>query len=149
MAALAAIENLDMKSASLLKSIVNHEQGYWLKRFTNEIDNVNDDLCSGFTRQVSRTIAALTLRDGARDFAEADSLNKSVGGPQHPQSIQFLSRLYPGHSQGKAEGVYLRGLEPDLLGEHLIGRVLADAETPANRIVQPSYWLNKMQSPCG
>ncbi|MEW6529660.1 MAG: tetratricopeptide repeat protein [Thermodesulfobacteriota bacterium] len=116
MAALAAVEELDITANGLLNDIVAHEKRVWSKQFPHSPD---------FLPRASRMVATVTLRGGVSSVEEAETLNQRIKGPKERSFIQFLRRLYPGSPQSP-QARYMAPLEPDLLGEALIEGVLAD-----------------------
>lgn len=123
MAALATVDGEQVPVRKLLGHAVTREQQVWLREWAGptDRDRVAQAECA------ARVVAAITLRGGARNAEEAQAIATRADGPVG-DFVRVLRDLYP--SQGS--GSYLGGLEPDLLGETLVARVLADAQTPTN-----------------
>ena len=161
MAALAAVENLDTNPATLLSVILDHERSFWGRGWKQlGADTGGDYEAIAFTEQFGLLVAALTLRNGAATRDEASGLNQDVGGPDHPRLTHFVESLYatskdaPSETQSEANRIaagsslrspsrdapretgYLRGLQPDLLGEALVEQVLASPRTPSRFLEQ-------------
>jgi len=131
MAALAVVEGLDPAADKLLDGIVTHEQHFWTHRFADQ--HPNDYIANAaFLEAAARSVAALTLRGGAPTVADAKAINERATGPSHEHWVRFLESLYPGRSTEEGVARCIAALEPDLLGEQLIARVLADTHTPAS-----------------
>jgi tetratricopeptide (TPR) repeat protein len=77
-------------------------------------------------------VAALTLLGGAPDKATAERLREAADGPDGPEFLDQLRRLYPGTSRQQTQDRYLSKLEPDLLGEELVSSVLENPETASD-----------------
>lgn len=129
MAALAAVERLgDLRSAGLLGSIVEHETRIWSKDLDQELARRSRHGRIAFPGEASRLVAALTLRGGAADREALQALRGASSGPGEDEFIDLIESMYP----GQADGAYVGGLEPDILGEQLVAVVLADPRTPAD-----------------
>ncbi|MGD8450188.1 MAG: tetratricopeptide repeat protein [Phycisphaerae bacterium] len=129
MAALAVVDGLEPAADKLLDGIVMHEQHFWGHRFAAANDG--DDIAQAEFREAgARCVAALTLRGGAATPDEAEAINRSAKGPSQKGWVRFLESLYPGRPDDRGTARYIAGLEPDLLGEELVARVLADVHTP-------------------
>ncbi|MCH8044837.1 MAG: tetratricopeptide repeat protein [Planctomycetes bacterium] len=128
MAALATVEDLPISAAGLLDETLSHEQRYWSKQFQEKhaASTLDQD---AFTAAARRTVAVVTLLGGVPSGESAEALNARVDGPSDPQFCTFLHWLYPDLEPASDAGGFVRGLEPDLLGEALVGSVLADRST--------------------
>jgi tetratricopeptide (TPR) repeat protein len=128
MAALAAVRGKVIEKADLLlDATIEHERRFW----TREIESLGLDrstaaLVKGAMRRIA---AALTLTGGASTQQRAEQLAAAVSQhltpPQLISVVTLLQRLYPGNEQEVRR--WTAGVEPDLLGEHLVARE-ADAE---------------------
>jgi tetratricopeptide (TPR) repeat protein len=128
MAALACVEQLPVSADALLDDIVSHEEHFWLRQFeetysTKLLDRIK------FAAGARRAVAAVTLLGGVPTIEAAEELNARVDGPREEHLCPFLRWLYPGRGEIGAQDVYLSGLEPGLLGEALVARVLSDRNT--------------------
>ncbi len=130
MAALAALEGLPLHTETLLDGIVDHEARFWLKGLGQARGDDIDD--GDFLQRARRFVAALTLRGGTSNPEETQALLQGVDGPRHEDFLPLLRRLYPGTGQKGTHRAYMRGLEPDLLGERLVAKILSDVETPGD-----------------
>lgn len=134
MAALAVVDGLDPAADALLDGIVTHEQHFWARRFASE--NPNDHFTqTEFLEGAARSMAAFTLRGGAATSEQAQAINEHASGARHSQWVRFLESLYPGRPTEAGAARYLAALEPDLLGEQLVARVLADTHTAASYLL--------------
>ncbi|WNG34257.1 tetratricopeptide repeat protein [Archangium violaceum] len=124
MAALAAVEELDYRASVLMDQILMHEQDFWY-RSVKSGNELEDEL---FFPAARRAVAALTLKGGATDEAEAKQTLQAARGPEGCAFLAVLRRLYPGSEGKEGRTSYLSGLEPDLLGEGLVERVFARHE---------------------
>ena len=107
-------------SRALLNTILDHEQRFWRPR-TSQPTPID-----GFEFAAQRVVAALTLRGGSPSRDEALALTEQVRGPSPPEPfVSHLRRLYRGDNP---QHTFLTGLEPDILGETLVVRVLCGAE---------------------
>lgn len=120
MRALAATEGSDVQSeGGLLDDLLRRESAFW--------DTGVQDNGLGFLtgRPVRQAAALATLAGGATGRAEAIELLAQAplldGQPAAVVSklAELLHRLYPAPT-------WLAGVQPDLLGEHLVGRAIED-----------------------
>ena len=109
MAALAAVEGWDVKAGALMETTLDHEERFWREQLRDRV--AVDDM-----RQV---VAALTLVGGVGSAAEARAMVELNCGAPDKKMALLLGDLYPG---GAAR--HVSGLEPDLLGEAMVWRVL-------------------------
>lgn len=126
MAALAAAEGVVIQAGELLEYVLDHEQRFWTGHF--RASAVLDE--DAFKRAARWSVAAVTLRGGAPTREEAEGITEKVGGPRQSQFVDFLRRLYPGSDRPEATDCYVSALEPDLIGETVVLRVLKDMDTP-------------------
>ena len=119
MAAFAAGEGLTITAESLLDDLLDHEARAWLKRAGHE-GHESSDPARAFRRRMDAAVAALTLRGGAEDIEHLRRLLAAL--ETEPSDIERLPDLYPGD-----KGLLVAPLEPDLLGEALVLRLLRDA----------------------
>jgi tetratricopeptide (TPR) repeat protein/nucleoside phosphorylase len=129
MAALAAVDGLSLTANELLEGIVTHETRFWSRTF-GSAQGRTDQQRAAFVQAASRTVAALTILGGAPTVDMAHSLNEVANGPADNAFVTYLKSLYPGTGAADQNDSYLRGLEPDLLGESLVHSVLRDVNTP-------------------
>ena len=129
MAALAAVEGLPLAADSLLNEILAHEERFWLHLYANKhpADILNEE---AFAAGARRVVAAATLLGGLPDGDAVAEMIRKVDGPAAEHFPRFLQWLYPGRGQGEDQDAYVGPLEPDLLGEGLVSRVLSDKATP-------------------
>lgn len=101
----------------LLSEILDHEEQYWTEAIQRDEE---------FLRRARQCMAALTLRGGAAGPAEAEQINRAAGGPERDREewLKLLHRVYPGGAGTPGLERFLGPLEPDLLGEALVRRVL-------------------------
>jgi tetratricopeptide (TPR) repeat protein len=118
MAAFAAGEGLTITAESLLDDLLDHEARAWLKRAGYESQESSDPART-FRRRMDAAVAALTLRGGAEDIDHLRRLLAALD--TEPSDIERLPDLYPGD-----KGLLVAPLEPDLLGEALVLRLLRD-----------------------
>ena len=128
MAALAAVDELPISASGLLEDTVSHEQRYWSKQFAETYASRSLD-SSKFTAGARRTVAAITLLGGVPTIDAAEELKARIAGPDEDQFCSFVSWLYPGRDEIGVQDRFIRGLEPDLLGEELVRSVLSDRTT--------------------
>ena len=128
MAALASVEELPVSADALLEEIVSHEEHFWRRQFEETYSAKLLDRAE-FTASARRAVAAVTLLGGVPTKEAAEELNLRVDGSRQEHFCPFLRWLYPGEAEIAAQNVYLSGLEPDLLGETLVARVLSDRNT--------------------
>jgi tetratricopeptide (TPR) repeat protein/nucleoside phosphorylase len=131
LAALATVEGLDPAAPGLLGEVVAHEERFLVHRYAERFGGDDLDLAE-FMTSARRVVAALTLRGGAASRDQAEALVDGIGGPHVSHFVRFLKTLYPGRDEQPGPGRYLGALEPDLLGEHLVERVVSNPETPAS-----------------
>jgi tetratricopeptide (TPR) repeat protein len=125
MAALAALRGLDIRGAEpLLHATLDHERSYW-RRAVRELQPtipVDDG-----EEVVRYAVTLLTLWGGAatrRETDEALTRAAALAGIELAERRNPLRRaLLAMYGAGGAPGRELRGLEPDLLGEHLVRTV--------------------------
>jgi len=100
--------------------LLRHEERYWARTAAAR------GLAFGHARTLPRAVAAATVR-GAADEAEAQTvLGRLAGLRDQPEDrllavAEWLHDLYPA-----PDGAYWGQVQPDRLGEYLVGRVLAD-----------------------
>jgi tetratricopeptide (TPR) repeat protein len=114
-AALMAVEGKHVTAATLMSDVLDHEERFWLQQAPRDARERRV-----FTADVPRVVTALTLRGGASDRLATDALVESVLGRPDANLAYLLRDLYPG-----AAPRHVGALEPDLLGEALVLRVLA------------------------
>lgn len=119
MAALAAVDGYSHTARTLLNDTLDHEERFWVQQFTQRTD-LDARLV---IRRIRRVVAALTLRGGVGDLADAAALVARVAGAPDEAVVAFLRDLYPGDDTGDAG--YICGLTPDLLGEAMVYRELS------------------------
>jgi tetratricopeptide (TPR) repeat protein/nucleoside phosphorylase len=128
LAALAAVEGRPLEPDRLLADAVDHEYHLFWKKAQGEVRS------TAFERAAFRLVAALTLR-GRTARHDLAALDAQVKGPSVEREglrgsepfHDLVADLYP---PPPAMGAgYVGGLEPDLLGETLIRRVLSAPTT--------------------
>ena len=123
MAAFLAGEGEKVTADTVLGTFLDHEGQFWQKRAGFEGKETTDP-ARALRHAVERTVAALTLRNGARD---ADHLDATLAGlelrkKERKQIKELLIDIYATPTQ-------LAGpLEPDILGEALVLRLLRAAK---------------------
>jgi len=121
MAAFAAVEGLAAGVDQLLDGLLEHEAHFWLRRAGLVGGDGDPDVVGDFLDAARASMGAITLRGGVGDKPQA----KLVVGRfthEHAMRIVRLAReLYPHSGDG-----WIGGLEPDLLGEALVRRLLVD-----------------------
>jgi hypothetical protein len=118
MAALATVDRRAFTAATLMEDTLDHEEQFWVQKFEPKRD-LDERL---LRRKIRRVVAALTLRGGAADEAEAAALVERVGEAPDEALALFLRDLYRGGAVERA--AYLACLEPDILGEAMVYRAL-------------------------
>ena len=86
-----------------------------------------------------RVVTGATLLGGLPSREAVESLCTRVHGPdvEHLRHLpRFLHWLYPGRDEAGRQAAWVSGLEPDLLGEALVARVLGDPDTPQGYLEQ-------------
>lgn len=124
MAALLALLGERTASAEALpQSLVRHEQRYWRKATAN---HTQQTMSSSSEPETNLLMTLVTLIGHASIVKEIESLWTTAGGQRSNLKPLFssLSPLYPAR-QG------LGGLQPDLLGEALVGRQILGSEGQA------------------
>ncbi|MGY1583921.1 hypothetical protein [Streptomyces sp. MN13] len=123
LAALAAVEGEQPQDAgSLLDFALRREQAFW----DQGMRAAGLDHLAG--RPIAQAAAVATLAGRAGDRSEARALlaGASLLAGQPPAVVdtvaELLHRLYPSEH-------WLQGVQPDLLGEHLVGQAIADDST--------------------
>lgn len=120
MAALSAVQGEPVHRTGLIEKILNHEERFWANRgkATEDINDGEFDI--GIARQI---IGAATLRGGLETRVDALKqlgalLDRPLDRSDH-KLIELLHQIY--HN---ANGEYIPSLEPDLLGEAIIVRLV-------------------------
>lgn len=118
--ALAAVEGVDTEDVgALLDFALRREQGFWDRGLRSA------DLQQLAGRPIRQAAALATLAGSARDFEQATRLLARTpllaGQPAAAigRVAELLHRVYP-------SGAWLSGVQPDLLGEHLVEQVIED-----------------------
>jgi tetratricopeptide (TPR) repeat protein/nucleoside phosphorylase len=128
LAALAAVEGRSLEPDRLLNDAVDHEYHRFWKKAQGEVRSL------AFERAAFRLVAALTLR-GRTARHELATLDRQVKGPNTERETSrgsdpfhdLVAELYPAPLEIGVGQV--GGLEPDLLGETLVRRVLSAPTT--------------------
>jgi nucleoside phosphorylase len=128
LAALAAVEGRTLEPDRLLTDTVDHEYHRFWKKAQGEVRS------SAFERAAFRLVAALTLR-GRTARHDLATLDTQVRGPSTERKAptgsdpfhELVAELYP--SSPEIGAGHVGGLEPDLLGETLVRRVLSAPTT--------------------
>lgn len=103
-------------------AMLRREEELWLKHRAHDRDDAQQAWLDGFRR----TMAVLTLQGGVTSKDAALSLVDRADGPLPAEdTVAVLRRLQPGTGEPESERGYLDPLEPDLLGEALVHRVLS------------------------
>jgi len=140
-AALAAVDGSNLPPDKLLSGTLDHETRYLkLHYFDDRSPLLREQM--DFVDRALRLLAAATLRGGFRTREEAEAVSLRVRGPddEHtPHALRTLHELYRARDGNDARKSppchYLAGLEPDLLGEELVARVLVHDETPSDYLM--------------
>ncbi|MEX1363781.1 MAG: tetratricopeptide repeat protein [Nannocystaceae bacterium] len=160
-------ESKPAAAQGVLESLLGHEARFWFSRWltaTPESDRealaADEHARRRFIDGTSRAVGAMTLRGGLPHADLAAEVLEAVDAPAHPldgrlaphRTVQMLLRdMYPGRQvEGgtplEREATELSPLEPDLLGEALVARVL---ERERNAYIDaaftnasPSAWEN-------
>ncbi|RKH41453.1 tetratricopeptide repeat protein [Corallococcus sicarius] len=125
MAALAVVEGLNLCAETLVDEILLREQVLWGELAQNRETGTRRIY---FQRAARRAVAALTLKGGASDAEEARATLEKAQAPDGC-FLEALKWLYPCGGKEGMRDCYLRGLEPDVLGERLVEKVLLEPET--------------------
>ena len=132
MAAFAAVEGRPIHAEVILAETVARERRFWLHRFERELSS-SLEARGAFEAQMSRLMAAVTLRGGVPRGAEAEQLQRRVRGPESSHVLAWLASVYPQRSGPDNDRVSaIAPLEPDLLGEQLVLEVLNHHDTPGS-----------------
>jgi tetratricopeptide (TPR) repeat protein len=138
MAALAALEGLDTSPDRLLDEVLAHEARFWFwqypQRYPDDLQNLAE--FDEFAAAMRRVVAGATLLGGLPSRDAVEALSKRVRGSELPHVPRFLHWLYPGRGEAERQAAWVSGLEPDLLGEALVARVLADGDTRQDYLEQ-------------
>lgn len=124
MAALAAVDGLDPRADTLLDALLAHEKRMWIDHAGIDRDDaheVDEFLCSA-----RAVLGAATLRGGLPDKPAAEAIAKRfcAGDDQARRVVRALRVIYP------SPRGWIGPLEPDLLGEVLVGGLLDDRAYP-------------------
>lgn len=121
---------------SVFDEVLDHERRYWPSQ-------------SGATRRLAgQIVAAATLRGGFQSYREARVLAERLAaastlrGDELENCLTALANVY---GTGAGEGAYIAGLEPDLLGESHILRLLNAA--PGSKEELESDWIDRILPP--
>ncbi len=109
MAALVAVEGGKIEADTLIEDVLDHEQRFWRE----QIERVDVD-------DMRHVVAAITLTGGAASKTEARKIVELISGEPNKKMALLLRDIYPGTAPQ-----YVVGLEPDLLGEAMVWRVLS------------------------
>jgi len=121
MAALATLFKLEFEPTSLLDVILDHEESFMGTEFEKERAKKRGlPNADAYNEQLRQVVCAITLRGGSPSKTSTDQL---IGqhlqlGPLLAETSFLLHRLYPGFKMDVAP------LEPDVLGEAMVFRVL-------------------------
>jgi nucleoside phosphorylase/tetratricopeptide (TPR) repeat protein len=110
-AALATAQERPVHVDALMDDTLDHEEHFWREQLPDR-GRIQERKA---VDKMRLAVAALTLKGGARDKAEAEHI---VG---DEDMVTLLRDLYPGRVGQR----YVGGLEPDLLGEALVWRALS------------------------
>jgi len=140
MAALTAVDGLSAPADRILAEVLTHEEHFWLRvypeRHAERAKGTGLLHAAEFAAGMRRTVAGTTLLGGLASRGAVESLLGRIRGPDLPAVSLFLHWLYPGHADTGRQAAWVSGLEPDLLGEALVARVLADRDTPQDYLEQ-------------
>ena len=121
LAALAALEGKRLSDAEALLNVALDRELAMLERWLG-----------GPSNGVARLLAALTLA-GGWDREGASSLAQAIGEEAlNPGVLDCLVHCY---SEERGGGTWIPGLEPDMLGETLVVRVLRHEDRPSDLLV--------------
>lgn len=121
MAAFAAVEGLDASSDGLLDGLLEHEARFWLHRASLAGSNGDPDVVGDFLDAARASVGAITLRGGVDDKPQAELVVGRFTHEHAKRIVRLARELYPHPGDG-----WIGGLEPDLLGEALVRRLLVD-----------------------
>jgi tetratricopeptide (TPR) repeat protein/nucleoside phosphorylase len=138
MAALASVEDLEFEVNTLMDVILDHEEHFWETSARKSVAALS--LHRWFARQV---VAAATLRGGIADQATAALVaGRILDRALHSEEEVFLRVLHHIYQHsGRDSSVFLPALEPDLLGEGMVLRVISPKREEDRRGVD---WLDKV-----
>ena len=120
MGALAGLDGKRISGAQeLLDETLEHEKAYWKKTVKDQ--DLDKPTTKAVRRALDKVLPLLTLWGGAGAEPDAEAIVEHAGtrsvatGPM----LDVLRTLYAGH-----DGRWISGLEPDILGEHLVAKRL-------------------------
>lgn len=120
MAALAAVQGEPLQRTRIIETILDHEERFWANRGKATEDVRDGDFDIEEARQV---VVAAILRGGLETKSDTYKLyNVLLGRPPDrtdQKLIELLHQIY-----GSNEGYYIPSLEPDLLGEAILIRLV-------------------------
>lgn len=121
MAALAAVDGLTLNADGLLDGLLTHEKRMWCARA--DIDPGDTDRSDVFTREAEAFMGAVTLRGGVSDRRGAEDVAArfTADGPALVRTLRTI------HGDDAA---WVSPIEPDLLGEALVGGLLESRYWP-------------------
>jgi tetratricopeptide (TPR) repeat protein/nucleoside phosphorylase len=143
MAALASVEGLKFEANTLMDVVLDHEERFW------ETQAKLDDVTLSFQKSMARqVVAAAMLRGGITDRATAELIAERILGytlsDDGRKLLRLLHRIYQ-RSGGEASA-FLPSLEPDLLGEGMVLRVVStkqEEERPQPDWIDRVFPLNE------
>ncbi len=146
MAALALVESHAVHGRrEILEATLDHETRFWnAARADRRIPVALDDVLRKLT---PRAVAALTLIGGAAHEVEAETFlarATTSESPVPPQEVpiltlqELLRRTYDAEHRDSLDRRFLRGLEPDLLGEFQVLTLITQLKKEGRN---PSAWL--------
>jgi len=124
MAALATLFGITNFTADDLQDeILNHEERFWGIQLREELGMIPDDQKDVYRTECRLLVVAITLRGGENSDTAVKALIKNMDFDVLPKSTyNLLHRLYPSQLR------YVSALEPDVLGEALVFRALANED---------------------
>lgn len=135
MAALARARGVPFNAGDLMAVTLDHEERFWRQRGAEGAVLVDLDLAR-------RIVTAATLRGGLRTRGEARAqLNRLLDRPRAPADDGLLKLLHYIYQRDDL-GLYLPGLEPDLLGEAMVVRVAE--EVTASEPSAAGEWIEQV-----
>jgi len=132
-------------AGDILARILDHECRFWEKEI-RDLRQRDGAVPAGLPRLLERALAALTLVGGATTESETVPLLSAViedlKRDERTALLELLRRLYAATTPGR----HLEGLQPDLLGEELVARVLAADSSLLPSVLQAAPEPGKRQA---
>jgi len=133
MAALATLLRLDFEPTSLLDRILDHEESFMGSKFEEQMAKDRElPNADAYKEQLRQVVCAITLRGGSSsEVSTVRLVNEQLQLGELFVDVPFLlHRLYPGFR------MYVAPMEPDVLGEAMVFRVLSAFANPGNYLAK-------------